>query len=118
MNRVERTSRCSKGSVFARCGCRDEYGTQLGAACPCLGKPGHGSWSFEVRVGPAGGRRQIRRGEHRARQILDHGQVCEYVFADWRGQPVKPSYVSHQFAAKVKTSGLPCASRSSPGALS
>jgi integrase len=45
--------------------------------------------------------------EHRARQILDHGEVCEYVFADWRGEPVKPSYVSHQFAAKVKASGLP-----------
>jgi len=45
--------------------------------------------------------------EHQARQILDHGEVCEYVFADWRGEPVKPSYVSHQFAAKVKASGLP-----------
>jgi len=62
MSRVEMTSRCSKGSVFARCGCRDEYGAQLGTGCPHLGKPGHGSWSFEVRVGPAGGRRRIRRG--------------------------------------------------------
>ena len=38
--------------------------------------------------------------EHRARQVLDHGEVCEYVFADWRGEPVKPSYVSHQFAGE------------------
>jgi site-specific recombinase XerD len=29
------------------------------------------------------------------------------LFADWRGEPVKPSYVSHQFAAKMKASGLP-----------
>jgi len=75
MKRVaERISRASKGSVFARCGCRDEFGTQLGGACPRLGKPGHGSWSFEVRVGPPGARRRIRRGGYdtpaQARQEL------------------------------------------------
>ena len=46
--------------------------------------------------------------EPRARQILDHGEARQYVSADWSGEPVKPRYVSHQFAVKVKASGLPC----------
>jgi predicted dithiol-disulfide oxidoreductase (DUF899 family) len=45
-----RMSSCSKGRVFARCGCRDETGKQLGASCPLLGSTGHGSWTFQVRV--------------------------------------------------------------------
>ena len=57
---AERINRCSKGSVFVRCGCRDESGLQLGKSCPKRGIPRHGSWTFEVRVGPAGSRRRVR----------------------------------------------------------
>jgi integrase len=59
---AERISRCSNGSVFVRCGCRDESGRQWGKNCPQRGVSGHGSWSFEVRVGLAGSRRRVRRG--------------------------------------------------------
>jgi integrase len=59
---AERISRCSKGSVFIRCGCRDESGRQRGKNCPKREISGHGSWSFEVRVGLAGSRRRVRRG--------------------------------------------------------
>jgi integrase len=45
--------------------------------------------------------------EHKARQIQEHGQACEYVFTDPHGEPIKPSHVSHRFAAAVKASGLP-----------
>lgn len=51
----------SRGSVYPRCGCRDENGTQLGAQCPRLGGADHGSWSFEVRVAVPGGRARVRR---------------------------------------------------------
>ena len=59
-----RANGCSKGRVFARCGCRDETGRQLGASCPLLGSTGHGSWTFEVRVSAPAGRRRVRRGGH------------------------------------------------------
>jgi integrase len=34
----------------------------MGEQLPQRGMAGHGSWSFEVRVGPAGSRRRVRRG--------------------------------------------------------
>ena len=46
------------GSVFKRCGCRDERGKLLGAACPRLRTRSHGSWSFKVEVAAAGGGRR------------------------------------------------------------
>ena len=37
------------GSVYRRCGCRDEFtGRLLGARCPGLGSPLHGSWYFSA----------------------------------------------------------------------
>jgi integrase len=40
------------GSVFRRCGCRDENGKQLGAKCPKLKTdPKHGSWSYYLSAG-------------------------------------------------------------------
>lgn len=56
------SGRCSRGSVSVRCGCRDESGRQLGAGCPRLGRAGHGSWSFEVRIPTPAGRVRVRRG--------------------------------------------------------
>lgn len=55
----------SSGSVYRRCGCRDvTTGAQLGAACPRLVDPAHGSWYFaiEIPLHPDGQRR------HRARR--------------------------------------------------
>jgi hypothetical protein len=52
------------GSVFARCGCRDEGGGRRGASCPQLGETGHGSWYFSLDLPRHvdGGRRRLRRG--------------------------------------------------------
>lgn len=58
------------GSVFKRCGCRDQVsGRLLGARCPRLGSPRHGSWYFTVHLASAAGqRRRVRRGGYRSRQ--------------------------------------------------
>ncbi len=52
------------GSVYRRCGCRDEAtGRLLGACCPGLRSPGHGSWYFSAGLPSAAGqRRRVRRG--------------------------------------------------------
>jgi hypothetical protein len=52
------------GSVYRRCGCRDEdTGKLLGARCPGLRSPGHGSWYFNADLPSAvGERRRVRRG--------------------------------------------------------
>jgi integrase len=52
------------GSTYRRCGCRDhESGMLLGARCPELSSPGHGSWYFTADLPSASGnRRRVRRG--------------------------------------------------------
>jgi integrase len=52
------------GSVYRRCGCRDEKtGRLLGARCPGLRSPAHGSWYFSADLPSAAGeRRRVRRG--------------------------------------------------------
>jgi integrase len=52
------------GSVFKRCGCRDEQtGGLLGARCAKLGWQRHGSWYFSADLPSAPGeRRRVRRG--------------------------------------------------------
>jgi integrase len=52
------------GSVFRRCGCRDEgTGRLLGARCPGLSSRRHGTWYFSVELpSPSGDRRRVRRG--------------------------------------------------------
>jgi integrase len=57
------------GSVYRRCGCRDEFtGRLLGARCPGLGSPLHGSWYFSADLPSAAGeRRRVRRGGFAAR---------------------------------------------------
>ncbi len=52
------------GSVYRRCGCRDENtGRLLGARCPGLRSAGHGSWYFSAELRSAAGeRRRVRRG--------------------------------------------------------
>jgi len=52
------------GSVFRRCGCRDqETGKLLGTRCPKLGSARHGSWYFSADLPSAAGeRRRVRRG--------------------------------------------------------
>jgi integrase len=52
------------GSVYRRCGCRDEAtGRLLGIRCPGLGSPEHGSWYFSTDLPSAAGqRRRVRRG--------------------------------------------------------
>ena len=52
------------GSVYRRCGCRDENtGRLLGARCPGLRSAGHGSWYFSADLPAAAGqRRRVRRG--------------------------------------------------------
>jgi integrase len=52
------------GSVFRRCGCRDQAtGRLLGARCPGLSSRRHGTWYFSVELpSAAGDRRRVRRG--------------------------------------------------------
>jgi integrase len=52
------------GSVYRRCGCRDEAtGRLLGARCPGLSSLEHGSWYFSADLPSAAGqRRRVRRG--------------------------------------------------------
>lgn len=54
----------TSGSVFRRCGCRDQaIGKLLGVRCPQLRSPRHGSWYFSVDLPSAAGeRRRVRRG--------------------------------------------------------
>lgn len=62
----------SSGSVYRRCGCRDTATrAQLGAACPRLADPAHGSWYFaiEIPVYPDGcERHRVRRGGYPTRE--------------------------------------------------
>jgi hypothetical protein len=53
-----------RGSVYRRCGCRDEStGRLLGARCRGLASAGHGSWYFSAELpSPSGERRRVRRG--------------------------------------------------------
>ena len=52
------------GPAYRRCGCRDEKtGRLLGARCPGLRSPVHGSWYFSAGLPSAAGqRRRVRRG--------------------------------------------------------
>jgi len=58
------------GSVYRRCGCRDQgSGRLLGAGCPGLSLPGHGSWYFSADMPSASGeRRRVRRGGFATRE--------------------------------------------------
>jgi hypothetical protein len=58
------------GSVYRRCGCRDEStGKLLGARCPGLRSPRHGSWYFSAgQPSPSGQRRGVRRGGFATRE--------------------------------------------------
>lgn len=61
----------SNGSLYRRCSCQDTTnGTQLGAACPRLANPGHGSWYFAIEIPayPDGYERyRVRRGGYPTR---------------------------------------------------
>lgn len=54
----------NQGSVYRRCGCRNENtGRLLGARCPGLRSAGHGSWYLSAELPSAAGeRRRVRRG--------------------------------------------------------
>ncbi|MEV4845095.1 site-specific integrase [Micromonospora matsumotoense] len=65
------------GSVFQRCGCRDEATKrQLNDRCLGLVDPGHGTWYFAAYV-PAltGGRSRIRRGGHHSRAEAEQARL-------------------------------------------
>jgi hypothetical protein len=58
----------NRGRVYRRCGCRDEHGRQLGARCPQLANPRHGSWAFAVDMpSPHGKRKTMRRSGYQTR---------------------------------------------------
>ena len=58
------------GSVYRRCGCRDEStGKLLGRRCPGLRSPLHGRWYFSAELpSPSGERRRVRKGGFAARE--------------------------------------------------
>src|SRR5689334_19031098 len=51
------------GGISKRCRCRDENGKDLGAKCPKVRQPKHGSWQVrhELHPSPDGDRRTFRR---------------------------------------------------------
>jgi hypothetical protein len=51
----------NRGRVYRRCGCRDANGRQLGARCPQLANPRHGSWAFAVDMPSPDSRRKTMR---------------------------------------------------------
>ncbi len=53
-----------EGSTFKRCGCSDQAGNRLRAACPRLSSSGHGSWYYATDLPPTpeGKRRYRRKG--------------------------------------------------------
>ncbi|GLI01059.1 hypothetical protein [Phytohabitans aurantiacus] len=58
----------NRGRVYRRCGCRDTNGQQLGARCPQLANPRHGSWAFAVDMpSPDGKRKTMRRSGYDTR---------------------------------------------------
>jgi integrase len=58
----------NRGRVYRRCGCRDESGRQLGARCPQLTNPRHGSWAFAVDMpSPDHKRKTMRRSGYATR---------------------------------------------------
>lgn len=71
------TRQASHGSVYPRCGCRDERDVQLGTIGLRLGRPAHGSWSFDVRISVPGGRVRVRRGGF-ATEAAAREAVAEY----------------------------------------
>ncbi|ALD13135.1 tyrosine-type recombinase/integrase [Clavibacter capsici] len=63
-------------AVTRRCGCRED-GKQLGARCPQLTDPKHGTWSFYLAAGtdPKTGKRvQIRKGGFKTRQAAQQAR--------------------------------------------
>lgn len=59
----------SKGSVYARCGCRRQAALRPERRCARAGKPGHGSWYYALDLPREveGCRLRIRRGGFRTR---------------------------------------------------
>jgi hypothetical protein len=74
-----------EGSVYKRCYCRDgDTGRVLGAACPQLRKPRHGSWAYQFRLEPGG--KQYRRGGFKSQ--TDAHQVMQQARAELGRTPV------------------------------
>lgn len=67
----------ANGSVYKRCGCRHEDSARkLGALCPKLSKPGHGSWYIALDAPTARGRRErIRRGGYPTRVAAEQALI-------------------------------------------
>ena len=63
-DRLPRGGAMDHGSMYRRCGCREEAtGRLLGARCPGLSSSQHGSWYFSADLPSASGeRRRVRRG--------------------------------------------------------
>jgi integrase len=98
-----------KGQVFRRCGCEDPAsGKQLGASCPKLRSPSHGSWYYlaELRTGPNGKRRREKRGGFATKReaqaalidVLDRVEKRSYVAV---GKQTVGDYLDSWLAGKV-----------------
>ncbi|MDE3721391.1 site-specific integrase [Nocardiopsis sp. N85] len=101
-----------EGSVFKRCGCREENsGRALGVRCPRLRRedgawnPRHGNWWFQLELPRTGEgkRRQARRGglgtQEEARRQLDHVKA---LLALAEGEPDLEIHVADLIQAALK----------------
>jgi integrase len=66
-----------KGSVYKRCGCRDENGAKLQGDCPRLRSTRHGTWYYQAELppGPDGRRRRSRQGGFATRREAEAALV-------------------------------------------
>lgn len=97
----------NRDRVYRRCGCRDANGRQLGARCPQLANPRHGSWAFAVDMPSLNGdRKTMRRSGYdtrsEARAALARVLECERagVYLD-DTQPIA-DYLVEWLAAKAR----------------
>lgn len=115
------------GSVWKRCGCRDEQGrTFYGSAdrqgssrrCPEIDKPGHGSWAYRAFLGPGiddrgewKARRQPSKSGFRTRK--EAAEALARLIAEDRGgdrvqvgHKTTGEYLEEWYASKVESGAL------------
>jgi integrase len=97
--------------VYRRCGCRDASGKTLGAKCPQLKDPKHGTWAFYLAGGvdpKSGKRRQIRKGGFSTKTEAQKARNASAVKLD-QGTYVTPTkqtyadYVDSWFKSRLVT---------------
>jgi integrase len=97
-----------RGRIYRRCSCRGDNGKQLGARCPKLHSPGHGTWAFAVDLPSTDGRRRTRRrsgfaSKTDAAEALTNVLECEHAGILLDDTETVAHYLTGWLEAKSKT---------------